>query len=696
MGNKLAETETEKNEVTIGYVPIKDIVDHSKTLNSFIQEIIVATKLTPTGIVNIVVGHEEKDIVRTVLRKAFKVSEIWEQAWDLDAYELQLGKPGSGKAAARIDEKLFGTVKMKKADPKDPSSQPYQEVDVTTGTRVRNRDGLVNRVELNSTESPTTEKTMILHNLDTCLDFCGLDQAGDIDLRYGQMFVTYTDKNIRNHTRLVLITSVPLSFKSRGGKSLPFPCTKLEFPKITEIESKNIIHDYIHLFTKRATTQYEMNMTKLQEEQAIRKLVGLTYTQACEIVGFALIASKKEDGSNDPKKTKKLIAAKFLKELRNRINGLYLRDAKGITVLDARPWDDYVLPESSNFTYHVQTALRDFREIAEVRQELSIKQAKNASISEIEELEQRIEALENNIPHTMLLYGKGGVGKSAFPVHYAGLLGYDVIDFNINAMHSKWIGEGGENIRKALDSISKTTHLVIRIDEYDRGMGSTDSNGSGMHEAHKQVEMEIMNWLANSCEQNLFRKNKVILVMTTNHKENLTGPLIRSGRMDLAIDISSFDPKAMLTTLKSAARRMYNRGVIALGFKSPEEFQKAIDSLDTMQIATLLTSKRFTVRDVEMLLLRMARHRYYKNKYGNEGIEWNTNSFVKVLEYSEGSVKDDTTGELIIGDDQYIKELSGQVKKDSQPELRLGEAIYDEASFKTKSPFTEVSGTKSK
>ena len=50
-----------------------------------------------------------------------------------------------------------------------------------------------------------------------------------------------------------------------------------------------------------------------------------------------------------------------------------------------------------------------------------------------------------------------------------------------------------------------------------------------------------MNWLQNSQEENLFVKNNIFVIMTTNHKDNITGPLLRSGRADLVIDIDNFD-----------------------------------------------------------------------------------------------------------------------------------------------------------
>jgi SpoVK/Ycf46/Vps4 family AAA+-type ATPase len=145
--------------------------------------------------------------------------------------------------------------------------------------------------------------------------------------------------------------------------------------------------------------------------------------------------------------------------------------------------------------------------------------------------------------------------------------------------------------------------------------------------------------------------------MTTNHVENITGPMLRSGRADLVIDIGNFDSQSMMETFKTCARRMYNRGVSVVGFKNQEELQKAIDGLDLEKLAEIAMTKKFTVRDIEMLIIDMGAYKYYFEKYGDErGIPWTTEAFVKVLENSEGSVKGASTGELKLGDRDYWKE----------------------------------------
>jgi hypothetical protein len=259
--------------------------------------------------------------------------------------------------------------------------------------------------------------------------------------------------------------------------------------------------------------------------------------------------------------------------------------------------------------------------------------------------------------------------NSAFPIHFAGLLDFDVWDFNINASHSKWIGEGAENMRKALTKISKASHVVVRIDEYDRAIGSTEASGQGMHEAHKQVESEFMNWLQNSQEDNMFAKNDIFLVLTTNHKDNITGPLLRSGRADLVIDINEFDDKSMREAFLSAPRRMKNRGVLPpVGYNNFDDFLKSVEKLDLDKLVSLASQKGFTVRDVDVLLVEMATHDYYF-KRNKTGIPWTTEMFVKVLENSTGSTKGEDTSELILGD-RFL--IDHDEKKAEDPQSEFG------------------------
>jgi hypothetical protein len=110
---------------------------------------------------------------------------------------------------------------------------------------------------------------------------------------------------------------------------------------------------------------------------------------------------------------------------------------------------------------------------------------------------------------------------------------------------------------------------------------------------------------------------------------------------------------------------MKNRGVKVVGFNSAEELQEAINLLDVEHLSELATLKGFTVRDVENMIIEMAAHAYYyKVSGGKDGLAWTNANFVEVIEHSEGCVKENGTGELILGDRWLFQKSSEKNIKD--------------------------------
>jgi len=604
---------------------MEDLIKNSQKFKSLKRECLSATRLSLTGITNLVVNYENRYIVDTFLKYCFKSEELYKGTFGIDAVELQQGGPGRGLSPTYIDTLIYGTFKMKQSAD-DPLPMPV--IDPETGKRVRNHDGFVNRKEVLTNDCK--DLLLVIRNIDYCVDFCS-ENPGRVDPRSLWIFDNFRNSDVKKRCRLLLVTNEPLD--------LPFKVRVINLPPVDEFEAQHLIQQ----FTKRyEDSGYEIGFNENQIKQMVRKLCGSTYTEA----GDALTEAISRSNADPSNKTKKIDSTKAVRNLREKINRNLMEEAVGLTHLSPRPWGDYICPESSNFTHDVRKIVRDFEEIQRLKGQLD--QQIKQRVDDTTTLND-IEAIQSRMPHVIVLYGKGGVGKSAFPIHFAGLLDFDVWDFNVGASHSKWVGEGAERMRKAIDKISKASHVVIRIDEYDRAIGASHNSGDGMHAAHKQVESEFMNWLQNSQEDNLFQKNNLFLVLTTNHKENITGPLLRSGRADLVIDIDNFDKKSMEETFLSAPRRMNNRGVKVVGFEGMAHFLKAIEELDVSRIADIASQKNFTVRDVDTLLTEMAAHDYY-HKQSKYGIPWSTESFVKVLENSMGSAKDDNTCELVLGD----------------------------------------------
>lgn len=634
-------------------IDIKSLIQQSKNFQRLKKELLISIRLSLTGITNLVINYEDPYIVDTFLKDCFKNQDLYNNTFDIDAVELQKGMPGAGEGSHWIDELIYGTYEME-ANP-DNADVLTPKIDPQTGKRKRLPNGFVSR---KAVQSPIDikDKLLIIKNIDYSLDFCQV--PGIIDARALWIFDNFRNVYTRKACRLLLVTNKPLVF--------PFKVMTSTIHPVDRDEANHVINSFINTYKNK---NYTVTITQSQREQMIRKLSGLTYTQAGDTLGTVMRWSESATGS------KNILGSILIKKLRAKINQNFMEDGFGLTHLTPRPWEDYICPESSNFTYDVNKIMRDFKEIERLKLEAenAVKMGKNDDkYSDI------IEAIQIRMPHIFVLYGKGGVGKSAFPIHLAGLLEFDVWDFNIGAVHSKWIGEGSKQMRETLKKITSTSHVIVRVDEYDRAMGATGETGQGMHEAHKQVEAEFMNWLQNCQEENIFVKNNIIVVLTTNHKENITGPLLRSGRADLVIDIDNFDAKSMKETFLTAPRRMKNRGIKVLGYYTQDELEKGIATLNLDKLAELCTIKGFTVRDVETLIMEMAAHDYYYKLTG-KGLQWNTETFLEVLEYSQGSVRDSSTGELVLGDREVIMRQNAQEKdkQNSQGNLDFSTKVID-------------------
>lgn len=616
----------------------ESLLDVSTKFQSLKRQCLVGVRLSLSGIANLVTNYEDPLLVQDFLKRCFKASQLYNETYDINAIELQVGSPGGGKSFDYLDRLIYGNFETKK----DPNlGVETVVVDPQTGKRKRQPNGFVSRKEVLT--GVFDDKTLIINSIDYCVDFCPTS-PGVIDSSVMWLFDNFRNPSVKMGCRMLLVSSTPLKF--------PFQVRTIQFDLVDESAANHIIDSFLGLYRQ---SKYNVVLNETQRLHIARKLRGLNYTQAADVMSEAMASSESKPNSHV------VDGVMVVKKIRDKINRNLLGSASGLTHLTPKPWEDYIHPESSGFTYDVKKILRDFNEINRLKDQEK-KNSKGGK--DVSSIDNTINSIRSRMPHVILLYGRGGVGKSAFPIHFAGLLEFDVWDFNINASHSRWVGEGSKNMREALDQVSKASHLVVRIDEYDRAIGSVDSGGEEMHAAHKQVESEFMNWLQNQQEDNFFVKNDIFLVLTTNHKENITGPLLRSGRVDLVIDIDEFDDQSIKEAFLTAPRRMKSRGVMVLGLEEESCFLAAVEKLDLNQLAPVASKKGFTVRDIDVLLQEMAAHDYYFKKDG-AGIAWTTDNFLKVLENSVGSAKTESTAELKLGD-RYLFVSQEEDVEDSQ------------------------------
>jgi len=603
------------------------LIENSEKFQKTKTKCIDSVKLSLTGITNLVINHEDPCIIDTFLENTFKAKDLYKGTNKIDAIELQQGASGQGVAISYIDQLIYGSFETLNGTSSDDMDIKYK-IDNRTGERQRKNDGFINRAEVLT--GTAVDKLLIIRNIDYCNDFCSVIPA-KVDPRALYLFDKFRDSHARHGLRMLLVTNDPIK--------LPFKIRTIKLEPVDEFEAEHLLNSFISLAEGSGKP---IDINKSQKEQVKRKILGLTYTEAGDIIAEAMSDSKEGNAIN---------SIQFVKFIRDKVNRNFMEEGNGLSHLTTKPWEDYICPQSSNFSWDVKKILRDFEEIKHINTII----AKCDDESEIEKHNKSAKAIRTRMPHVILLYGKGGVGKSAFAPHFAGLLDFDAWNFNVAAAHSKFVGEGAERMRATLNRISRSSHLVCRMDEYDRAMGSGGNDESGMHEAHRQVESELMNWLQDEQEDNNFVERDIFVIITTNHKDNITGPLLRSGRIDLVIDIDEFDEESTKESFLSAPRRLKNRGILLVGFNDNyNNLSIAINNLDLDKLAHLANKKGFTVRDVDMLLQEMASHDYYY-KRGKEGLEWSTENFIRVLEESIGSVREDGTAELLLGDRLVIK-----------------------------------------
>lgn len=374
------------------------------------EELLTATRTSVTGMCNLVVSYEDPAMVDAFLRFCYSPHQLYRETYDIDAVELQQGSPGSGYAKDYLDYLIFGNIQSDGGGP---------QKDKKTGRRIRKADGFVNRRELKNPD--TQDINLIIKNFDYSYDFC-MEGPGKVSLRSMWLFDQFRHPNIKKRCKIIFVTNEKLE--------LPFEISTVQMPPVDTTEAEHIFHSVQDVLRQKGI---QPSFTDVQLNQIFRKLCGLTYTNATDAFISAVSKSVLKEGDEYIG----LNTQAVLKNLRKKINGSFMEKAFGLSHLESRPWEDYICSASSSFSYDVKKITRDFDEISVLKKEETI------------ESEETIEAIRTRIPHVIILYGKGGVGKSAFPIHFAGLLDFDVWDFNVNVTHSMWVSKGAEQIGRA-------------------------------------------------------------------------------------------------------------------------------------------------------------------------------------------------------------------------------------------------------
>ncbi|MFQ5488782.1 MAG: AAA family ATPase [Gammaproteobacteria bacterium] len=126
-------------------------------------------------------------------------------------------------------------------------------------------------------------------------------------------------------------------------------------------------------------------------------------------------------------------------------------------------------------------------------------------------------------PKGILLVGISGCGKTAISLSAAAELGMPLIQFDVGAMMSKWVGESERNVRAALQQIEAMAPCVVQMDEIEKGFGTVGSDGDSG--AGMRAFGTVLKWMSE-------RTCPAYLILTANDVTRLPPEFTRKGRID--------------------------------------------------------------------------------------------------------------------------------------------------------------------
>ena len=148
------------------------------------------------------------------------------------------------------------------------------------------------------------------------------------------------------------------------------------------------------------------------------------------------------------------------------------------------------------------------------------------------------------IPRGVLLCGKPGTGKTLIAKAIAGEAGVPFISMSGSEFIEMFAGLGASRVRKLFEKAKKISPCIVFIDEID-AIGARRTSASGAETENNQTLNQLL------VEMDGFETTETVIVLAaTNRPEMLDKALLRPGRFDRTITISTPDAKGREAILK--------------------------------------------------------------------------------------------------------------------------------------------------
>jgi len=150
-------------------------------------------------------------------------------------------------------------------------------------------------------------------------------------------------------------------------------------------------------------------------------------------------------------------------------------------------------------------------------------------------------------PKGALLYGPPGCGKTLLARALATESGANMILVRGPEILSKWVGESEKAIREIFRKAKTSSPCVVIFDELDSLARFRSGETGGVGET-------VLSQLVTEMEEG--SSSRVVIVGITNRPDLLDNSLLRTGRLDLILDVQPPDEKGRLEIIKILTSKM--------------------------------------------------------------------------------------------------------------------------------------------